>query len=363
MSEDNVERVPHQEPKTTEVSERQQQDVETEAGRHTGRRWAVALLIVLGCILLAGANGAFWLKGTVLSTNRWVAAVGPLSRNEAIANTVSVYVVGDLFEAVDVASMVEEALPEEVKVLSGPLTKGLQELFGDVTTTVIQSDQFNVVWVAGNRAAHTVVIGALRGGGSHLYLKEGQLTIDLSSALDFVEGSLDLPALLGLSPDKDWGKFVLLQSDQVARVQQALGLLDTLGWLFPLATLVAFVAAWLVSLWRRRTLLWIGVGGGHNHGPVADYALAGQTAGSGFHRRPSPTDRGRPGLGHRTPRFRHPDGPVARRRSAHRRRGMAGRSPPVGGGHPHGGRRAGGQLEEGIRPVLCRTNRRPPLKR
>ena len=260
MPEDNVERVPHQEPKTTEVSERQPQGAETETERHTGRRWAVALLIVLGCILLAGANGAFWLKGTVLSTNRWVAAVGPLSRNEAIANTVSVYVVGDLFEAVDVASMVEEALPEEVRVLSGPLTKGLQELFGAVTTTVIRTDEFNAIWVAANRAAHTVVMGALRGGGSHLYLKEGQLTIDLSNALDFVEGSLDLPAL-GLSPDDDWGTIGLLQSDQVARVQQALGLLHTLGWLFPLATLVAFVAAWLVSLWRRRTLLWIGVAG------------------------------------------------------------------------------------------------------
>ncbi len=260
MSEDNVERVPHQEPKTTEVSQRQQQGADRETGRHTGRHWAVTLLIILGCILLAAANGAFWLRGTVLSTNRWAAAVGPLSRNEAIANTVSVYVGGDLFEAVDVTLMVEEALPEEVKVLSGPLVGVLQDLGEGAAATVIQSDQFNAVWVAANRAAHTVVMGALRGGGSHLYLKEGQLTIDVSNVLDFVEGSLDLPAL-GLSPDQDWGKFVLLQSAQVARVQQALGLLDTLGWLFPLATLVAFVAAWLVSLWRRRTLLWIGVGG------------------------------------------------------------------------------------------------------
>ena len=246
-----------------EVARLQQQAADSEAekkmGRHTGRRWAVGLLIVLGCILLAGTNRVTWLRDVVLDTDGWVAAVGPLSQNETIANTVSVYVVGELFDAVDVTSLVQEALPQEVKVVSGPLVAALQNLAGEATAAAIQTDQFNAVWETANRAAHTVAMEALRDSSGLVYLQSGQLTIDVSGILDFVQDSVDLQAL-GLSPEEDWGKFVLLESHQVAQVQQALDILNTLGWLFPLLTLVAFFLAWLVSLWRRRTVMWIGVG-------------------------------------------------------------------------------------------------------
>jgi hypothetical protein len=32
-----------------------------------------------------------------------------------------------------------------------------------------------------------------------------------------------------------------------------------MGWLLLLVTLILFVLAWLISLWRRQTVLWIGV--------------------------------------------------------------------------------------------------------
>jgi hypothetical protein len=54
--------------------------------------------------------------------------------------------------------------------------------------------------------------------------------------------------------------FVILQSQQVAVAQQVLSLIDSLGLIVPLLALVFLFLAWLISLWRRRTVMWIGIG-------------------------------------------------------------------------------------------------------
>jgi hypothetical protein len=60
-------------------------------------------------------------------------------------------------------------------------------------------------------------------------------------------------------PD-DSGKWVVYEAAKVAQLQRAVTFLDRLGWLLPLLSLVAFAVALWVSLWRRRTLLYSGIG-------------------------------------------------------------------------------------------------------
>jgi hypothetical protein len=244
-----------------EVVDLRRQVAEAEAvkseDRHNWRRFAVAMLILLGSLVVIGANLAFWMRGTILNTDRWVSTVGPLSRNEVIVNTLTGAVVADLFEVIDVEQVARDVLPEEVAFLSGPLTGAVQDAVGEVISKVIRSDQFNAVWVAVNRAAHQVVIGVLHGGGDVLYVKGGQLTVDLSDLFGSIESLVGLEDL-DLFAGEDVGKFVLLESGQVAVLQQALTTLDAVGLLLPILALVLYFLAWLVSLWRRKTLLWIG---------------------------------------------------------------------------------------------------------
>jgi hypothetical protein len=72
-----------------------------------------------------------------------------------------------------------------------------------------------------------------------------------STGLAFLE---DLPI------SEDTGKIVVYQAAQLAQIQQALTILDRGGIILPLLALVAFGVALWVSLWRRRTLLYIGAG-------------------------------------------------------------------------------------------------------
>jgi hypothetical protein len=237
-----------------------EQQVAARARQHRGRGWAVGLLIVLGLVLLAAGNVTFWLRGTVLNTNRWVRAVGPLTQNESVANAVSIYVVHGLFDLVDVEQAIGEALPPKYGFLRGVMARSLENLAQDAATSLIQSDPFNTVWVGLNGTAHRAIIGVLRGNGDSIYLREGQLTVDLSDAFGFVTDSFNLGDLEPLQDVQT--RFVLLESQQVAVVQQWLGLIDGVGLVIPLLALGSLFLAWLISLWRRRTVMWIGIGVG-----------------------------------------------------------------------------------------------------
>jgi hypothetical protein len=232
--------------------------VAEKARQHRGRGWAVGLLVVLGCLLLAGANVTFWLRAVVLDSDTWAATVGPLTQNETVANALSILVVEGVFDLVDVEQAVGEALPPDYAFLSGGLTRVLQDVAQDAVTSVVQSDQFNAVWVGVNRTVHRGIMGVLRGDGNLLYLSDGKLTVDLSDAFGFVVDTLrlgDLALLEGVQT-----RFVLLESQQVAAVQRVLALIDGVGLLLPLLALGALVLAWVISLWRRRTVMWIGIG-------------------------------------------------------------------------------------------------------
>jgi hypothetical protein len=234
--------------------------VAAKARQQRGRGWAVGLLIVLGLLLLAVGNVTFWLRGTVLNTNGWVRAVGPLTQNEVVANAISMYAVESLFELVDVQQAVEELLPPEYSFLGGIITGGLQSLAEDTGASLVQSDQFNAVWVGVNRTAHRAIMGVLRGNGDLLYLKDGQVTIDLGDAFNFVTDTFNLGDVERLQDIQT--RFVIFESRQVAIVQQGLGLIDGVGLVIPLLALVFLFLAWLISLWRRRTVMWIGIGVG-----------------------------------------------------------------------------------------------------
>ena len=109
------------------------------AAKHTGRKWGVGLLITLGLILLVVANLTFWAWFTLLNTNGWVTAVGPLSKDPTVSGLLSQYVVTELFEQVDVEMAIEQSLPPEFQILSVALTTGLEKIAFETADGLIQS--------------------------------------------------------------------------------------------------------------------------------------------------------------------------------------------------------------------------------
>ena len=226
--------------------------------KHTWRKVAIGFLIFLGAVLLVIANFAFWARFTLTSTNGWIAAVGPITKDPQVANILSTYAVGQIFKDVDVNQAVQEILPDKFDALSGPITASLEDLAIQTANKIIMSDAFNNVWVGINRTAHATIMKVLSGQGDALYMQNGNLTLDLSDVTNFVQDTLGVQNL-NLVPQAQDGKIVLFSSKQVAEMQEAYSYIRTFGLLMPLLSFLAFGFAVLISLWRRTTLLWIGV--------------------------------------------------------------------------------------------------------
>ena len=249
-----------------EVDELRRYKEETEArktGRRRWRRLAVALLIVLGCVITAGASVTVWLKSVALNTDTFVATVGPLSRNQAVALAIGDFAVDALFEEINAEQVVADALPEEAGFLAAPMVGAIENFSRDVAAEVISSDVFSAIWTTAIRLAHETALSLLRDEGGLFYISKGEVTIDLSDLLGTVQdrlASTGLAFLEDLPISEDSGKIVVYQAAQLAQIQQALTILDRAGIILPLLALVAFGVALWVSLWRRRTLLYIGAG-------------------------------------------------------------------------------------------------------
>ena len=234
-----------------------------KTGRRRWRRLVVALLIVLGCVVAAGANVTVWLKSVALDTDTWVSTVGPLSRNPAVALAISDFAVDALFQEIDAEQTVAEALPEEAAFLTAPLVGAMENFATDVAAEVISSDVFSAIWTTANRLTHEAALSLLRDEGGLFYISQGEVTIDFSDLLDAVADQLastGLSFLEDLPITEESGKIVVYEAAQLAEIQQALNLLDRAGILLPLLALLAFGIAIWVSLWRRRTVVYIGAG-------------------------------------------------------------------------------------------------------
>lgn len=249
-----------------EVDELRRYKEETEArktGRRRWRRLAVTLLIVLGCVITAGASVTVWLKSVALNTDTFVATVGPLSSNQAVALAIGNFAVDALFGEINAEQVVGDALPEEAGFLAAPLVGAIENFSRDVAAEVISSDVFSAIWTTAIRLAHETALSLLRDEGGLFYISKGEVTIDLSDLLGTVQdrlASTGLAFLEDLPISEDSGKIVVYQAAQLAQIQQALTILDRAGIILPLLALVAFGVALWVSLWRRRTLLYIGAG-------------------------------------------------------------------------------------------------------
>ncbi len=230
----------------------------------THRFW-VALLLVLGMLLTPITIVALYVKNEIGNTSRYVQTVKPLASNAAIQSYVADKVSTQLFAQVDIAQYVKDALPDKAQPLAGPLTSALEGFVRTATMKVLQTSQFQDLWIQANRLAHTQLVNALTGEKSGVVVatKNGAVTVDLSSVAALVEKKL---AATGIDLFKSIpiarvaGKITIFQSNDLYKARRAFGLLDTISFLLPFVVVGCFAGAIFLSRRRRRAFVLAAVG-------------------------------------------------------------------------------------------------------
>ena len=251
------------------------------------RRVAAGVFIMITAFALVASVVGLWAATTVLSTDRWVSTVAPLPEDPRIAAAVAEYSTTQLFETIDVQQRIESVLPQQAAFVAGPITSQLRTQIHNTVITVMESDRFQAIWVELNRRVHDRVMAIINGESELITAQQDRVEIDLLPLINQVlrQLSAQLPTLfgkqltlpdlssgqipdnlrlrvqdaLGVTLPANFAQFTVYDNGQLHGVQQSVAAAKRYLALFVAATLVLLVLALVISPWRRRTLVQLGL--------------------------------------------------------------------------------------------------------
>ncbi|MFD8099736.1 hypothetical protein ACFV24_09375 [Nocardia fluminea] len=237
------------------------------------RRIAVTLLVcVTGLFTLTGVVAGF-LRAEVLDTDHYVDTVAPLAQDpviqtgvvDALTRAVMARVdvegaVSDLLESVGDAGDRGPVATAAVRSVPALVAAQSEDLVRDAATAVVHSDAFPELWNGANRQAHRALVAAVTGVDEGVIQVDttGVVSISLDRMVDRVVDALDSRGfeLADRSADVRT-EFVLFESDELAKAQRAVRLLDRSAIVLAVAALACALSAVLLAGngFRRRAIL------------------------------------------------------------------------------------------------------------
>ncbi|HEX6921995.1 MAG TPA: hypothetical protein VF314_17390 [Actinomycetes bacterium] len=255
--------------------------------RMVARRVVAAVLVVVAAFGTAASVVGIWAARTTLNTDRWVATVRPLPADPQVAEAMSIYLTDEVFRVLDVRQRVAEALPPKAAFVAGPVTNGVRDYIQGTVEDVLQTEQFQQLWVNLNRRAHERILAVIEGESGTVQVQGDRVTLNLlpvfNNVLALLEDRaptlfgkpLNLPEItngqippgletrietaLGVDLPSNFSRFTIYRGQELNALQDAVAAFKKYLVLLVLGTLVALGLALWASPWRRRTVLQYGV--------------------------------------------------------------------------------------------------------
>jgi hypothetical protein len=220
------------------------------------------ILVVLAFIMAIAAPLASWGHDYLMDTDRFVATVAPVIREDAVAQALSERAASKLVEGLDIQDRLDRVLPEAITFIAGPITNGVETLAQKTAKTILQSDQFYYVWERMLRFSHSTAVSAVRGEGALEVTKQGDIVLDIGELLTELKNRLidaGLTFLDKVPVPSGAGTVVLFTAEELGIARGGVHLLDALNWIMPTLALLFLVAAVVISTDRRRFLMVSGI--------------------------------------------------------------------------------------------------------
>lgn len=247
----------------------------SRSSRHSALRWtATALLLVLTAILAVSAVLARYTRSELLDTDRYVQTVTPLGSDPTVQTALTDQVTDAIVSQLDIQSATADALqaivdnaprvPPAVVGLAPVIADQAQSFIHRTVASLLSSDEFEALWVQANRQAHESLVSVLTGDTrTSVQIDDaGTVSISLAPIIDKARARLTDRgfAFADKIPTID-KSFVLFQSPQLVKAQNATSALDKASTVLPwLTVLVAAGAVWAAPKHSRlRAFALVGV--------------------------------------------------------------------------------------------------------
>jgi hypothetical protein len=224
------------------------------------RTWVPWTLVVIATIIALVSALNVWVKRQALSSDNWANASSQLLENEKIRAALSVYLVNQIYQNVDVTKELEQRLPPRAKGLAAPLAAGLQGTATTAVNALLARPRVQKLWKEANRRAHKLFIAVLDGKHGLLVQSGGNVVLDLRPILKQLGQRTGLGGRLEGKLPPDVGQITIMTGNQLGTARKAVKVVRALSYfLFFLMLALYAVAIWIARGRRRKLLLGAGV--------------------------------------------------------------------------------------------------------
>ena len=219
------------------------------------RRWLPWVLVVVAAVigLISALN--IWVTRQALSTDNWTNSSAQLLANPEIRNAVSVYLVDQIYDNVDVSQALANRLPPQAKGLAAPLAAALEQPAVQTADRLLGRPRVQALWKEANRKAHALFIAVIDGKHNLLVSTNGNVVLDLRPLIERVvqQSGLGGRVLERLPPDA--GQIVVMKGNQLETARKGVKVIRVLSFFLFFLVLGLFALAVYIAPGRRRTIL------------------------------------------------------------------------------------------------------------
>jgi Ca2+/Na+ antiporter len=223
------------------------------------RTWVPWVLVVLAFIIALISALNIWVKRQALSDSNWANASSQLLENEKIRSALSIYLVNQIYENVDVAQALEERLPPRAKGLAQPLAAGLQGTAVTAVNALLSRPRVQKLWKEANRRAHEQFIALLNGKDNALTSTNGNVVLDLKPIVRRLADELGVGGRLEGRLPENAGQIVIMKGNQLETARKGVKVIKVLSYFLFFLVIALYAAAIYLARERRKLLLGVGI--------------------------------------------------------------------------------------------------------
>jgi hypothetical protein len=236
-------------------------DADRVPGTLSGRRRALIwTLIVVASLIGLASILTTWVHRQMLDNQSWKDASAELIQDQQVQDALSVFLVNELYDNVDVAAALGERLPPDLKPLAGTVAGALRQPATESVQRLLAAPRVQQLWINANGVAQQKLVNVLENKtGNGISTGNGVVTLDLSELVTEIGTDLGVSASALDKIPPDTGVITVMRSDQLSAAQsavQAVRVLST-GLLVLVLALYA-LAIYLARGERRETLRNVG---------------------------------------------------------------------------------------------------------
>jgi hypothetical protein len=220
------------------------------------RRIVIWTLVVLASVIALIGTLTLWVKRQVLDDHSWRKASEAVITDPEIKNALSVFLVNQLYDNIDVSAAIADRLPPNAKQAASTIAAALRTPATNTVNQLLARPRIEQLFINASSAAHDKLVNVLEDKtGNGISTGSGVVTIDLKEILTQLAQQLGLSGERVASLPPDAGVITILKSDQLGTVQKGVKAIHVLSAWLLVAVLLLYALAIYLARGRRREVL------------------------------------------------------------------------------------------------------------